>query len=136
MSHPINNIFYTDDDPDDHLIFSLALNEVKPAAALHSFYKCNEIIAYLKDENKPLPDIIFLDQNMHGNRDNECLQEIKRIARLEQIPVIMYTTGSRDDLVGKAIEVGAYKYIIKPIIHRDIRDSLAAVISELEQLPS
>jgi PleD family two-component response regulator len=133
MSRPINNVFYTDDNPDDHLVFSMALNDVKPSAILHSFYKCEEIIDYLKDDNKPLPDIIFLDQNMQGNRTNECLHEIKRIARSEHIPIIMYTTGGSDRLVGNALELGASKYVIKPVIHRDIKQNLASILCEYEK---
>lgn len=135
MTRQINRVFYTDDDEDDHLVFSIALKEVNPAAQLHSFYNCSEIIDYLKDENMPLPDIIFLDQNMPGNSGNECLAEIKRLARLERIPIVMYTTGGNPKLVGNALELGAYKYVIKPTYHGEIKQNLSSIISECEDLP-
>jgi PleD family two-component response regulator len=135
MTREIKRVFYTDDDEDDHMIFALALKEVDPAAHLHSFLNCGEIINYLKDENMPLPDIIFLDQNMPGNSGNECLAEIKRIARMERIPVVMYTTGGNPNLVGNALELGAYKYVIKPTFHQDVKQNLSSIISECEKLP-
>ena len=135
MNRQIKHVFYTDDDEDDHLVFSIALKEVNPNAQLHSFYNCGDIINYLKDESLPLPGIIFLDQNMPGNSGNECLQEIKRIARLERIPIVMYTTGGNPKLVGQALELGAYKYVIKPTFHKDIKENLSSLISECEDLP-
>jgi len=136
MNRKINTVFYTDDDADDHLFFSLALNEVNPAANLHPFYRCEEILNYLSDESKSLPDIIFLDQNMPGNIGNECLQQIKKLARLQHIPVIMYTTGGNPKLVGQALELGAYKYVIKPQVHKEITENLAEILSGCEQLKS
>lgn len=133
MSRPINHVFYTDDDEDDHLIFQEALKEAKPVATLHPFYNCKDIIDYLKDETKLFPDIIFLDQNMHGNRDNECLKEIKQIAKLQNIPVIMYTTGAHPHLVGNALELGAYKYVIKPNFLADTIKNLSEVLTECEK---
>jgi PleD family two-component response regulator len=135
MTRSIKRVFNTDDDDDDHLVFSLALKEVNPSATLHSFYSCSEIITYLKDENMPLPDIIFLDQNMPGNSGNECLAEIKKLAHLERIPIVMYTTGGNPKLVGNALELGAYKYVIKPTFHGEIKQNLSSIITECEDLP-
>jgi response regulator RpfG family c-di-GMP phosphodiesterase len=134
MDSRINRVFYTDDDQDDHEMFSMALAEIKPAAVLHPFFNCSEIVDYLKDESKALPDIIFLDQNMPGNTGNECLREIKQIARAQNIPVVMYTTGGNPKLVGNALELGAYKYVLKPVYHKEIKSNLAEILAECEGL--
>jgi PleD family two-component response regulator len=134
MSRRIKHIFYLDDDVDDHLLFLLALQEVKPVASLHSFYNSQELLEYLKNEHHPRPDVIFLDQNMHGNRKNECLQEIGQLLNLRHIPVIMYATSGDPDLVGNALGLGIHSYVIKPILQRDIKENLALLISECEQL--
>ena len=136
MSPQINHIFYTDDDPDDQDFFSMALAEVKPSAKLHAFHNCKQVLDYLKDESNPFPDIIFLDQNMHGNTNNECLKEIKKIARLEKIPVVIYTTGGKPELVAQALELGAYKYVLKPIRIDDVKNNIRTIISECEKLDS
>jgi DNA-binding NarL/FixJ family response regulator len=131
MNNRIKTIFYADDDEDDHLIFSLALKEIHPAATLHSFYSCIEIINYLKEDREPKPDIIFLDQNINGNQDNECLSEIRHLGAFSQVPVIMYTTGSRPGVAQQAMELGAHKYILKPVLHKEIEQNLASVFAEM-----
>ena len=132
MNNQINRIVYVDDDSDDHLIFSLAVLEIKPTAILHTFSRCDQAISYLKDETAPLPDIIFLDQYIHGNQNNECLQELKKTARLEQVPIVIYTTGGWSKLSENATELGAYKYVIKPFIPEDIKMNLASIFTEFE----
>ncbi|MGC4038659.1 MAG: response regulator [Chitinophagaceae bacterium] len=136
MNNPIHHIVYTDDDRDDHNFFCAALNQVRPAAKLSPFYRCDDLLEYLKDQATELPDLIFLDQNMLGNRDNECLKEIKTILRVKDIPVILYTTGANPKLEGYALSLGASKYVVKPIYHNDIKENLDLILTGYEQIES
>ncbi|MEJ0106248.1 MAG: response regulator [Bacteroidota bacterium] len=132
MSHSINHICFADDDADDHLVFSTVMNELFPFITLNSFYDCNELVKYLDDENGQLPDIIFLDYNMPGNDGNQCLQLIKKTARLLHIPVIIYSTSNYEKLINESYKLGAYKYIVKPSSFDEVKTTVRLAISDYE----
>ncbi|MES1220464.1 MAG: response regulator, partial [Bacteroidota bacterium] len=94
MPKKVSHICFADDDADDHFIFSTVMSEQFPSIELTQFYHCDKLVGFLKDETQPLPDLIFLDYNMPGNDGNQCLQWIKRTARILDIPVIIYSTSS------------------------------------------
>ncbi len=108
----INRILFADDDPDDHYLFRTALNEVDNSIQIQQFYKCDEIMDHLNG-NDP-PDIIFLDLNMPGNQDFQCLKELKQQARLQNIPVVIYTTSHHKEIIDAAYNYGANKFLVKP----------------------
>jgi len=43
-----------------------------------------------------------------------CLQEIKKIKRISQVPVYMYSTGINARDGQQALQMGAADYIVKP----------------------
>ena len=132
MPHKINHICFADDDPDDHLVFSTVMDELFPFIRLNSFYDCNDLVKYLNDENSRLPDILFLDYNMPGNDNNECLLFIKKTARLSHIPVIIYSTSDYHKLIDESYRQGADKYIIKPNSFDGVKTIVKQTISEFE----
>jgi CheY-like chemotaxis protein len=129
MNPRFNHVCFADDDADDHLVFATALNETFPAVALYPFYNCTELLAFLNDENRPLPDMIFLDLNMPGNEKNECLLTIKQTLRLKDIPVVIYSTSNYNKDVELALSNGAYKYITKPASFGEVKELINRLIS-------
>jgi CheY-like chemotaxis protein len=107
-------ILLIDDDEDDQKFFFELTGEVDKTARCIIAGDGREGIAYLKDENNVLPDLIFLDLRMSGMSGRECLQAIKQDYRLAPVPVIIYTT-SRDE--NESIELrklGAAHFMSKP----------------------
>jgi CheY-like chemotaxis protein len=49
-----------------------------------------------KDERRALPEVIFLDWNMPGLSGEQCLKAIRKIQRLDNIPVIVFTTSTAE----------------------------------------
>lgn len=58
------------------------------------------------------PDIIFLDIRMRGISGLDVLEKVKKMDK--SIKVIMLTIHEEKEIVGKAKELGADEYIIKP----------------------
>ena len=69
-----------------------------------------EALATVKEKK---PDIVLLDIMMPGIGGIETLKEIKKID--PRIAVIMITAVVDEELANRAIELGAYDYITKPI---------------------
>lgn len=129
MSHRFRHICFADDDPDDHLVFSTAFEETFPDSALYSFYNCEELLAFLNDANRPLPEMIFLDLNMPGNGKFECLRAIKQTPRLQPIQVVIYTTSNYYKNAEEALRSGACRYIHKPASFEELKTILRELLS-------
>ncbi len=108
------------------------MDKTFPDIKLTQFYHCDKLAAYLNDESQPLPDLIFLDYNMPGNDGNQCLQWIKKTARLLNIPTIIYSTSSALVTIEQSYKYGAYKYLVKPSSFKEVKTTLEQVITEFE----
>jgi CheY-like chemotaxis protein len=123
-------ILIVDDDEDDKLLFIESAKEVDENIHCITANDGQEALRYLKDENNPLPDYIFLDLRMPRINGKQCLEEIRKDKRLSQIQVFIYTT-SRD--AREAIELkqnGAVHFISKPDNPTEIYYILSVVLNE------
>jgi CheY-like chemotaxis protein len=106
--------FLIDDDIDDQAIFALALDEVEMPVRFVVANNGIEALEKLRTNESFVPDFIFLDLNMPRMHGRECLAEIKKIDRLEDVPVIIYSTSSDPRDVVETKQLGAAEYIVKP----------------------
>ena len=102
-----------DDDLDDQLVFSLALKIIGNIRCVTSG---NGFSALKKLEYEPpfIPDYIFLDLNLPGINGFDFLAKIKSNPKLSHIPVVIYTTSSREEDILKTKKLGAAAFITKP----------------------
>ena len=87
-------ILNVDDDLEDIEIFCDAVNEIDPSIICLVAKSAEEALQILNSDIE-LPQYIFLDINMPKVDGNECLRAIKKDQRLNNIPVIMYSTHTR-----------------------------------------
>ena len=85
-------ILLVDDDEDDRKLFCEAVGEVDREIKCIAAVDGREALLYLNDMANPAPDFIFLDLRMPGLSGQQCLEEVKKDARLASVPVIVYTT--------------------------------------------
>ncbi len=85
-------ILIVDDDEDDKKLFIESVKEVDENITCITARDGQEALRFLKDENNPLPDFIFLDLRMPRINGKQCLEEIRNDKRLRQIRVFIYTT--------------------------------------------
>ncbi len=101
-----------DDDLDDHEIFSMALEDLAWPVKLISEYNPVSALLWLK-RTEEAPDIIFLDLNMPRMNGKQCLEEIRKVPHLREVPIIVYSTSSEiRDLIDTR-ELGATAYVVK-----------------------
>ena|GEM_PF-130366 len=106
--------FLIDDDEDDQEIFTLALGNVDEAIHCITANDGIEALHTLNLDNNFIPDFIFLDLNMVRMNGLECLVEIRKIQRLQNTPIIIYSTSSEEKDISATRQLGAADYIIKP----------------------
>ncbi len=77
----------------------------------------------------PDVDLIFTDLNMPNRNGIEFIKDVKAIASLKSIPIVMLTTESEEQrkLEGKA--AGAMAWIVKPFKVDTIQSVLEKIIS-------
>jgi CheY-like chemotaxis protein len=117
-----------DDDEDDREIFQIAIEEA------HANLKCVtaktgiEAIKILSEKpDKPFtPDYIFLDINMPLMNGEECLVELRKLARLSTVPIFIYTTSEVKDKES-FLKKGANEIMTKPVKVSELVELLKTV---------
>lgn len=110
----IKDILLVDDDADDISIFEEALNDVDSLINFHSAKNGVKALEFLLSGQSNAPDLIFLDINMPEMNGWQCLSKLKSTPRLQQIPVILYSTSASKMDEQKAYSLGAIAIYQKP----------------------
>jgi CheY-like chemotaxis protein len=122
--------FLVDDDIDDQEIFMAAVSEIDDSINCVSVDNCEEAIEQLKKSNINTPDFIFLDLNMPRLNGRQCLAELKKIAHLKHVPVIIYSTSSLKKDIEETAKLGADMFLTKPSRFDDLCNALHQVLSK------
>jgi len=129
--HTIKNIFLTDDDADDCLLFSEIVGEIfaKNQPKLTITHDGVKLMEALDETVPPAPEVIFLDLNMPRKNGFECLAEIRKIPKLQRIPIVIISTSSNRDIIDRTFEHGANYYICKPQSYVLLKKTIQQVLS-------
>jgi CheY-like chemotaxis protein len=127
MQKGVMNILLADDDEDDCLFFKDAFKEIKIETKVEIVNDGVELMNLLIKKNTKLPNILFLDLNMPRKNGLECLKEIKRIDRLKDMVIAIYSTSASEENIEETFVNGANIYINKP----NQFETLIKVLSEV-----
>ena len=108
------NILLADDDLDDCLFFKNAIAELLLPPQLTTVHDGEQLMQHLNNKTNKLPDVLFLDLNMHRKNGFECLSEIKNNQALNLLPVIVFSTSFEQEVVNLLHKNGAQHFIRKP----------------------
>jgi CheY-like chemotaxis protein len=121
----IADIILAEDDIDDQNIFQIALQEIDSSVQTQFVSNGRELLNLLQHHK---PDLLFLDLDMPYKNGLECLLEIRNNPKLEEIPVIVFSSTTKPSNVQTAYEVGAHLFFIKPPIYTDYLSSIKAIL--------
>ena len=123
-----------DDDPDDQLLVSDALEEARFGNPIDFTSNGKELLAYLNREGQyahlvdhPLPGIILLDLNMPIMDGREVLQKIKEHEKFRSIPIIVLTTSKAETDIARTYDMGVSSFIVKPVSFDNLVDMIRSV---------
>lgn len=108
-------ILLVEDNPGDARLAVEALTEGKITNNISVVQDGVEAVSFLRDENNPRPDLIFLDLNLPKMNGKEVLAVIKNDPKLKRIPVIILTTSDADQDISATYDLQANCYITKPV---------------------
>jgi len=125
-------VLLADDDSDDRYFFEIVLRAFPGPTRLVTVEDGEQLMRYLSENSKSLPDILFLDLNMPKKNGAECLIEIKHNDALKKLPVIIYSTSMAEDVAGQLYNSGAHYYFRKTDII-EIQSNLHRVLTLLTE---
>ncbi|MGJ8550422.1 response regulator [Winogradskyella wichelsiae] len=128
MSADLVHIILTDDDEDDRLLFSEALDEISIKTNLLLFEQGQKLMDYLFQPEIILPDMIFLDLNMPIKNGLQSLIDIRNHPRLKDIPIAMYSTSLADKDINDSFLSGANLYVNKPNCFNLLKKNLEQIL--------
>jgi CheY-like chemotaxis protein len=122
-------VFIVDDDTDDREFFCEALHEIDENITCICAGSGNEAITLLNQPGTVLPDYIFMDLNMPRLSGKQCLTLIKKMERLSDIPVIIFSTTRQFHEAEEAKQLGAALFLTKPCSFTELKKNLSLILS-------
>lgn len=123
-------IFLIDDDIDDQELFIEAVRELNAGFSCDCSSNGEEGLNYLLTRLNELPDLIFLDLNMPRLNGKQCLEKIKSVDRLKDVPVVIYSTSSQENDIRDTRNLGAVHFLTKPSSFQDLCSSLSGILNK------
>lgn len=111
---PLKIVYLADDDEDDRLLFSDAVESIIDDSEVTTFVDGEKLIRHLKTNPDVIPFIFFIDINMPRMDGFQCLKTIKEMPQYKDVPVVMYSTSSSQADIARSRELGASLYVQKP----------------------
>jgi DNA-binding NtrC family response regulator len=122
--------YLIDDDEDDRDFFEQALHGLDASIRLETIHDGQAALRHLNKKKNDAPDYIFLDLNMTPVNGKECLLQIKKMAHLADVPVIIYSNRLDEKIIYDTLQLGAFDHIEKP----DDKAKLSSYLRRVLQL--
>ena len=127
-------ILYAEDDLDDYDALQGALAQLSDKYELRWAKNGEEVVKYFNDEDAPSPGLVVLDLNMPIMDGKQTLLWLKSHDELQDIPVMVFTTSSREEDV-KLCQSYKCTFFRKPTLYRDLLHVAQTMMQMCTQSP-
>ena len=79
------------------------------------------------------PDLIVLDMNMPGVTGLDVLEFIRSRDRWDHIPIIILSVESEDEMVERAVNMGADGYVFKPMTMDELEEAIHLAVKKRQK---
>jgi len=124
-------ILLAEDDDDDYMLTTQALQENRLVNTIHRVHDGVELLDYLQRAGSyaapaaaPAPSLILLDLNMPRKDGREALREIKSNPQLRRLPVVVLTTSRAQEDIVRSYDLGVNSFITKPVGFHGLVDAV------------
>ena len=129
---PPKKILLAEDDSDDSKLFHEYLNERTDIVLLPIVENGIELFEYSSNaSDNLLPDLIILDQNMPKKNGIQTLIELKADKVYSNIPVVVYSTYTDNQLVKACTVKGARMVVSKPLTKAGYQEMMDEFLNNL-----
>ena len=120
---------FIDDDEDDRDFFCSAVQSIDTTIDCRFAKDGEQALIQLSTDPFLIPDFIFIDMNMPMIDGKQCLAEIRKINRLDHVPVYIYSTSGTAKLIDEVLALGAKEFLIKPSSMPALEEMLREIIA-------
>ncbi|MDI3321088.1 response regulator [Pinibacter soli] len=120
------NVLIAEDDDDDYLIFSLAVEELSVQVVL-SRAENGDILMKMLNENHP--DLLFLDILMPCRDGRQCIREIRADSKFDSLPIIVYSSLKDMETIEFCYRAGSNLYALKPSSLKEVKATLERIFA-------
>ena len=126
-------VMFIDDDEEDINFYCEACGVVDNSITRITCSNGLEAVQMLKEPGAIIPDFIFLDIYMPLMDGKKCIQELKKMDKLKNVPVIMCSASEFSEDQEECEMLGADFYLTKPHSMIDMINSLLFVFTTYEK---
>ena len=128
-------ILVCEDDEDDRMLTSQALDEARAGNAVRFVEDGEELLDYLRRRGAyegdpqiaPRPGLILLDLHMPRMNGIDALKAIKGDSALCDIPVVVLTTSTLEEDIVRSYRLGVNAFITKPVSYAGLVDAMSVL---------
>jgi DNA-binding response OmpR family regulator len=120
-------ILLIEDDEDDVELLQEALNTNSVPFEMQVIRDGSEAIEFVRTCDV-YPDVIVMDFNLPKVHGKVILKEIKAAEILKDMPLIVLTTSSSKEDENYAYEMGAHKFLIKPVTLEQMKHTATVIV--------
>ena len=117
-----------DDDIEDQEVFAHALKHLNLDIDFVTANDGVHAIEKIKADSALTPYFIFLDVNMPRMNGIETLVEIKKITRVKNVPVYLYSTYTDPDTIKEGKSKGAVDFLVKATSMKELEQTLSRIL--------
>lgn len=122
-------VLLADDDIDDREMFEEILSDNQQVRLAGSVENGQELLSFLLTlEIESLPDLIVLDHNMPKMNGIQTLDALKKNAKYQHIPVVIFSTYCDNKLLTECTNLGAAMVFTKPSSFDEYEDMITAFL--------
>ena len=111
-------ILLVEDNPADVILLTEAVEEAEAPCRLTAVSNGEEAMEYLRRQGRfvdsPRPALVLLDLNLPGRHGHEVLADIKGDARLQHIPVVVFSSSASRRDIYRSYQLHASSHVVKP----------------------
>ena len=127
-----HTILYAEDDVDDFESVKEVVEQLSQNHAIINARNGEKAVHYLQAHENQLPCLVILDLNMPIMDGKEVLSWIKSQESFSSIPVMVFTTSSREEDV-KLCQRHACTFFRKPTLYRDLLHIVQTMLQMCEE---
>ena len=124
-------IVLIEDDPNDILLITRALRKAQVKGKLIVLEDGEKAIKFFSDllasPFSELPRLVLLDLKLPRMNGFQVLSWVRQQAPLKYLPVVVFTSSALQEDVDRAYAEGANSYLMKPIGHDQMQETIRTV---------
>ncbi len=134
MDVTLSTLLLVEDDPNDVMLFRRAKDKSNLVNPLQVVEDGEAVVAYLSgqgiyaDRNLyPLPTLMLLDLKLPRKSGLEVLAWLRQQPGINRLPVVVLTSSKESVDVGRAYDLGANSYLVKPVAFDKLLEMVKAL---------